>query len=152
MPTCPICMIPLETTRQREGVFYPCRTCNGRAMTVSQIRHVVGDRIATKLLRLIKLSRLLNEHPCPFCGKPMLTISTQEPLLELESCRACAVVWFDLPTYESLPQLTVETTNSIPMQAAEIIALNRLKELQEREDEKRKREKEKKRFRRISRP
>ncbi len=80
----------------------------------------------------------------------MLTISTQEPLLELESCRACAMVWFDLPTYESLPQLTVETTNSIPMQATEITALNRLKELKEREEEERKREKEKKRLRRIS--
>jgi len=60
------------------------------------------------------------------------------------------MVWFDLPTYESLPQLTVETTNSIPMQATEITALNRLKELKEREEEERKREKEKKRLRRIS--
>jgi len=119
-------------------------------MTVSQIRHVLGDRIATKLLRLIKLSRLSSEHRCPFCGKPMLTIITQEPLLQLESCRDCAAIWFDLPTYESLPQLTVETTNSIPMQANEIIALNRLKELKEREEEEREREKEKKRLRRIS--
>lgn len=142
-------MKPLETVRQREGVFYPCRICDGRAVTISQIRHVLGDRIATKLIRLIKLSRLSSGRPCPFCSKPMLLVSVQEPPLELESCRACAVVWFDLPTYESLPQLTVGTTNSIPMQATEIIALNRLKELKEREEEKRKREK-KKQLHRIS--
>jgi Zn-finger nucleic acid-binding protein len=122
-------------------------------MTLSQVRHVLGDQVATKLLRLAKLSRLSSKHMCPFCGTLMLMVRTQEPLLELESCRACAVVWFDLPTYESLPQLTSETTNSIPMQATEIIALSRLKELKAREEEaeeERKRVKGKKRLRRIS--
>jgi Zn-finger nucleic acid-binding protein len=150
VPICPICSKPLETTRQREGLFYPCRTCDGRAMTVSQVRHMLGDQVATKLLRFIKLSRLSSEHSCPFCGKPMLMVNIPEPRLELESCRACSVVWFDLPTYESLPQMTSETTNSIPMQATEIIALNRLKELKKHEEEERRREKEKKRLRRIS--
>jgi len=119
-------------------------------MTISQVRHIIGDRVATKLLRLMKLSRLSSQHACPFCAKAMMMLSIQEPLLELEACRTCAVVWFDLPTYESLPQLTVETTNSISMQATEIIALNRLKELKEREAEERRREKERKRLRRIS--
>lgn len=54
MPTCPICSTPLETARQREGVFYPCRACNGKAVTISQIRHVQGERVAMKLLRLIE--------------------------------------------------------------------------------------------------
>jgi len=56
MPTCPICAKPLETVRQREDVFYTCVT-TGSAMTLSQGRHVLGDSIATKLLRLMKLSR-----------------------------------------------------------------------------------------------
>jgi Zn-finger nucleic acid-binding protein len=150
MPTCPICKKSLETVRQREGIFYPCQTCHGRATTIPQIRRVFGDRIATKLLRLIKLSRLASARLCPFCGRPMLVVNAQEPPLELESCRACAAVWFDLPTYEALPQLTVETTNSIPMQATEIIALNRLKELKALEEEERKREKRRKKLRRIS--
>src|SRR5262249_7330474 len=136
--------------RQREGVFYPCGTCSGRAVTVSQIRHVMGDGIAMKLVRLLKLSRAGSDHPCPFCEAKMVSITTTEPMLQLEACRTCSVIWFDLPTYESLPQLTLETTNSIPMQATEIIAINRLKELKEREEEERKREKEGKRRRRIS--
>jgi Zn-finger nucleic acid-binding protein len=149
MPTCPICRKPLESTRQREGVFYPCDGCNGRAMTVSQIRHVLGDHVATKFLRLIKLGQVSSARACPFCAKPMVGIATQEPALELEACRGCGVVWFDMPTYESLPQFTVGTTNSVSMQATEIIALNRLKELKEREAEERRREKESKRLHRI---
>ena len=144
MPSCPICDRPLETVRQREGLYYPCPACSGRAMTLSQIRHVLGDRIATKLLRLIKLSRGQTTHPCPFCSAPMMPVKSQEPLLELESCRACAVVWFDQPTYESLPQLTDETMNSRRMQATEIIALNRLKELKEKEEAERERQRKKK--------
>jgi ribosomal protein L37AE/L43A len=135
MPTCPICQKPLETTRQREGVFYPCQVCSGRAVTLSQIRYVLGDRLATKLLRLMKLSRRQSERRCPFCDKSMLVLNTQEPPLELDACRACNSVWFDGPTYEALPQLSFETTNSIALQATEIIAMERLTELKEREEE-----------------
>jgi len=110
---------------------------------------VLGDRVAAKLLRLLKLGHVASPHDCPFCDKPMLAIASQEPALELEACRPCSVVWFDLPTYESLPQLTIETTNSVSMQATEIIALNRLKELKAREAEDRRREKEKKRLYRF---
>jgi len=150
MPTCPICVTPLETARQREGVFYPCLTCSGRAMTIPQVRHMMGDRVIAKLLRLVKLSRLASARLCPFCGKPMLAISTQEPALDLESCPACGVIWFDLPTYGSLPLLTTDTMNTISMQATEIIAITRLRELKERDEEERKRAKEKKRSRRLS--
>ena len=138
MPQCPICSKPLETVRQREGLFYPCRGCDGRAVTVPQIRHVLGDLIATKLLRLLKLSRQTSRHGCPFCGRPMIVVGTQEPPLEVEACRSCNVAWFDAPTYESLPQFTAETMNSVASQATELIALDRLKELKEREEAKRK--------------
>jgi Zn-finger nucleic acid-binding protein len=123
-------------------------------MTISQVRRVLGDRVATKLLTLIKLSQghAQNEHSCPFCGKLMLVVTTQGPSLELEACPGCSVVWFDCPTYESLPQMTIETTNSIPMQATEIIAMNRLRELKEREEEERRQAEKKKRLHRISDP
>ncbi|MDB6021983.1 MAG: hypothetical protein JWQ04_1840, partial [Pedosphaera sp.] len=125
--------------RQREGVFYPCKSCDGRAVTISQIRHVGGTQVATKLLRLLQSSRRRSERRCPFCDKFMIVLNTQEPELELDGCRDCNAVWFDSPSYASLPQLTVETTNSISMQATEIIAFNRLKELKEREETERKR-------------
>ena len=130
-------------------MFYPCRICSGRAVTLSQIRHVLGDRLVTKLLRLMKLSRRASERLCPFCDKSMFVLATQEPPLELDACRACNSVWFDCPTFEALPQLTFETTNSIALQATEIIAMERLKELKEREEEERKQARKRKRLQRI---
>jgi Zn-finger nucleic acid-binding protein len=121
-------------------------------VTVSQIHRVLGNAVAMKLLRLLKLSRRQSERFCPFCAKSMLMLNTQEPPLELEACRACGAVWFDSPTYESLPQLTLETTNSIPMQATEIIAMERLRELKEREEAERKQARKKRPLHRLMDP
>ena len=150
MPTCPICAKPLPTTRQREGVYYPCDACKGRAVTVSQVRHVLGEKVATKLLRLMKLSRRPSPRRCPFCENLMLVVNSQEPLLELDVCKSCNAVWFDGPTYESLPELAFDATSSIPMQATEIIAMERLKELKRRQEAERKQARKKKRLRRVS--
>lgn len=146
MPTCPICATPLRTVRQREGLFYPCDGCAGRAVTLSQVRHVLGDAVATKLLRLIKLSRRVGERACPFCGVAMLVVHAEQPPLELDACRNCNAVWFDQPTYDSLPQLTLETLNSRAAQATEIIALERLEELKQKMEEERKATRKKKRI------
>ena len=149
MPTCPVCAKPLETARQREGVFYPCRACNGRAVTISQVRHVLGERVAMKLLRLMKLSRRQSLRRCPFCGNLMLAVNSPEPPLELEACKACNAVWFDAPTYESLPELAFDSTSFRPMQATEIIAMERLKELKKRQEAERKQARKKKPLHRI---
>lgn len=151
MPACPICSKPLETVRQREGLFYFCSTCNGRALTVPQVRRVLGDRLAAKLLRLMKLSRREAERVCPFCTEPMLVIRAAEPPLELNACRPCSVVWFDAPTYEALPEGTVETTASLALQATELVAEIRLKELKEREREREQEEHDKKKKRKKRR-
>lgn len=144
MPTCPICAQPLATVRQREGVFYPCASCSGRAVTVAQVRHVLGERVAMKLLRLMKLSRRPSPRPCPFCGQPMLVVNSQAPVLELDACKPCSAVWFDEPTYQSLPELAFDATNSRAMQATEIIALERLAELKQRLEAERKAARKKK--------
>jgi Zn-finger nucleic acid-binding protein len=106
-------------------------------LTIPQIRHVLGDQVATRLLRLLRLSRQACRHGCPFCDKRLIVVCTQEPPLEVEACPSCNVAWFDDPTYETLPQLTTETMNSVASQATELIALDRLKELKEREEAKR---------------
>ncbi len=152
MPKCPICQTALVTARQREGVFYPCRSCNGRAVTVSQVRYVLGERVAMKLLRLMKLSPRPSPRLCPFCDKPMLVVNSQEPPLQLDACRSCNALWFDGPTYESLPELSFEATGSIGMQATEIIALERLEELKRRMAEERKQARKKKPLHRNPKP
>ncbi len=53
MPACPNCAAELNTVRQREGLFFQCPTCHGRAVTFPQIRRVAGDRFVSRLLRQI---------------------------------------------------------------------------------------------------
>lgn len=149
MPACPICTKSLETVRQREGIYYRCAACDGRALTVSQIRHVMGDRIATKLLRLLRLGNRKGEHACPFCSTPMFVLNTSDPPLEVDACRLCNAVWLDAPTYETLPQINIESTSTLAMQATEIVAMNRLRELKEKEEEQRKNEKEEQKKKKI---
>ena len=103
-----------------------------------------------KLLRLMKLSRRESTRHCPFCDKSMVLLNMQDPPLELEACRACNAVWFDAPTYASLPQLAFESTSMLAMQATELIALERLKEFKEQQERERKEAKKKKRVHRIS--
>lgn len=133
MPVCPICAVALDTVRQREGLYYFCANCSGRALTIPQIRRVSGDRMATRLLRLLKLDRLKSRHACPFCREPMVIAKLSDPLLEVEGCRPCNTVWLDAPTYNLLPEGIAESTNAMSLLATEIIAERRLQEQKERE-------------------
>src|SRR6266850_8118161 len=86
---CPVCGRPLETLRQRDGVFYQCSSCEGRALSIPQIRRIAGDPFAVKLMRLVKLSRRAGERLCPFCNRRMMVIQIQEPPAELDGCEPC---------------------------------------------------------------
>ena len=133
MPACPFCARPLDTIRQREGVFYHCPNCDGRAITIPQLRRVAGDGFATKLLRLLKLTRRPSKYSCPFCQQRMKVVNVPEPLMELEGCLTCNAVWFDAPTYETMPEGSAESTSSLPSLATEVFAERRLKEFKEKE-------------------
>lgn len=147
MPTCPICSQPLETVRQREGVFYFCRGCHGHALTIPQLRRVAGDRFAARLLRLIKLACRASERPCPFCHQAMKACTVIEPPLEFDGCLSCNAAWFDEPTYETIPEGAAVTTSSLPLLATELFAEMRLKEMKEREEAEQKKKRKKKSIR-----
>lgn len=134
MPVCPVCAGALDTVRQREGLYYLCARCDGRALTIPQVRRVTGDRFAARLLRLIQLSNLKGKHACPFCQKPMLTVNLPDPPIEVEGCDYCNAVWLDAPTCESLPAGLPESANAMSLLATEIFAERRLKEQKEREE------------------
>jgi Zn-finger nucleic acid-binding protein len=113
---------------------------------------VLGEQVAVKLLRLMKLSMRSSARKCPFCGKLMLAVNSQEPQLEVDACRSCNSVWFDEPTYQSLPELAFEGTNFLPMQTTEIVAMDRLEELKKRMEQERKQARRKKPLHRIPKP
>jgi Zn-finger nucleic acid-binding protein len=80
----------------------------------------------------------------------MSIVNSQEPHLELDACKFCNAVWFDGPTYESLPELSFESSSTMAMQTTEIIAMERLEQLKKRMEEERKQARKKKRIHRDS--
>lgn len=145
MPHCPICQAALDRLRQREGLCYQCSRCGGRALTIPQLRRVTGDRLGVKLLRQLDQSRLRSDHACPFCREPMVRVALADPPLEAEGCRPCNAVWLDQPTFETLPEGTVSTTNALALLATDIYAEMKLKEQKERAEAERQAARKKKR-------
>jgi Zn-finger nucleic acid-binding protein len=133
MPTCPICHTSLETTRHREGLYYLCHVCAGRALTVPHARRVAGDRFAARVLRLLQRAARRAGRECPFCGKPMTVAAITEPPVQFEGCLPCNAIWLDAPTFENLCGGIVESTSSLALQATEIYAEIKLKELKDRQ-------------------
>jgi membrane associated rhomboid family serine protease/Zn-finger nucleic acid-binding protein len=133
MPHCPSCATPLNTIRQREGLFYHCPGCLGRAVTLPQIRRVAGDRFATKLLRQINTTAGVGPRTCPFCHRPMRLLHSDDPPLELDGCKLCGAVWFDPQEFETVPEHAVASVHELHLRGAEAIAMHRLEQLKERQ-------------------
>src|SRR5262245_18866641 len=135
MPACPVCCTPLKTLRQREGLFYQCPGCGGRAVTIPQIRRVAGDRFATGLLRQINAQTVSGNHPCPFCGRAMREFHSSAPPLELDACKPCGVVWFDPHEFEAVPEGAVASVNELHLRGAESFGTHRLEQMKRWSDD-----------------
>jgi len=123
----------LNTIRQREGLFYLCPVCQGRAVTIPQIRRVTGDHFATGLLRQINRNSTFGKKQCPFCSRQMRLFHSNTPPLELDACKGCGVVWFDAQEFETVPEGAVASVHELRMQGIEALARHRLENLQERD-------------------
>lgn len=132
MPACPNCATPLTTIRQREGLFYLCPTCQGRAVTMPQIRRVAGDRFVTGLLRQININQHFGPRPCPFCEKRMRQFNSHDPPLELDACKTCGAVWFDPQEFEAVPEGASESANELLMRGSEALGTYKLDQLNQK--------------------
>lgn len=137
MANCPTCLTALRTVRQREGIYFACETCGGRAVTVPQIRRVAGDRFATGLLRRINMATVTTARTCPFCSQRMRQFQIPQPELTLDACKPCDVVWFDPSEFEAVPEGSLETTDNLELRGREALALHKIEVLaeQRRRDE-----------------
>lgn len=109
MASCPNCSVPLQTVREREGIYFHCDQCDGRAATIQQIRRTAGDRFISGLVRQMNTATRLSPKICPFCASPMKAILLSQPPLMLDSCRSCVAIWFDAGKFEQLPEGVVDT-------------------------------------------
>ena len=133
MPSCPVCLSALRTVRQREGLYFVCDRCGGRAVTIPQIRRVAGDRFATSLLRQINANPHVGDRTCPFCLQPMRRFHSPAPPLELDACKLCGAVWFDPQEFEAVPEGAVESVDELRLRGAEALAIHKVQMLKDRE-------------------
>lgn len=126
MPVCPACATPLNTVRQRDGIFFHCPGCDGRAISFPQIRRMAGDRFATELIRQLNRFAQSGGKPCPFCRQPMRVFPGPQSGPALDACRLCTTVWFDPREFEAVPEGAVESSDELHMRAAEAHARLRL--------------------------
>src|SRR5215469_11580677 len=133
MPACPTCGTALKTVRQREGLYYSCEGCGGRAVTVPHVRTIAGDRFSVGLLRKINTTRTFGQRPCPFCSRQMLQFVIENPPLQLDACRSCNLVWFDAQEFEAIPEKPLESVNEMHLRVAEAVALHKIEQMKEQE-------------------
>ena len=128
MANCPKCEIPLDTLRERGGLYYDCPQCHGRAATVAQIRRTTGDRFAGGLMRKVNHATEISLRTCPFCSDTMKVIQLTEPEVTLHSCKHCTMIWFDPGTFEQLPEGIILTEESMMLNAMEATGKWRIEE------------------------
>lgn len=114
--------------RQREGVYYFCSQCNGRAVTAPQIRRMTGDRFASGMVRKIKTATQVSCRSCPFCELPMKTFEVSDPPITLDSCKSCVTVWFEAGKFEELPEGFVQSPDELLLTAAEAEAKEKMQQ------------------------
>ncbi|HEY1786824.1 MAG TPA: rhomboid family intramembrane serine protease, partial [Verrucomicrobiae bacterium] len=126
MANCPTCKIGLQTVRQREGVYYYCSECKGRAVTVPQIRRMTGDRFAGGLVRKMNTAADVSWRTCPFCQVPMKTFEVSDPPFTLDACKPCVTFWFDAGKFDELPEGVFESPEALLMTALEAEARQKM--------------------------
>lgn len=128
MANCPTCKIGLQSVRQRDGLYYYCSECKGRAVTVPQIRRLTGDRFASSLIRKMNTAAQVSWRTCPFCQAPMKSFEVSDPPFTLDSCKPCVTVWFDAGKFEELPEGVFESPENLLMTALEAEAKHKMEQ------------------------
>lgn len=127
MANCPKCTVALQTIRQRDGVYFYCYECHGRAVTIPQIRRNSGDRFASALTRKVNTATEISSYSCPFCSGGMKRFEIANPEMTLDSCKSCVSIWFEAGKFEELPEGLIESPDAILLNALEVEAKEKMK-------------------------
>lgn len=129
---CPRCGGSLARVQNEHGVHFACPRCQGRVVGLGVLhRTALADAVHA-------LWRATAEHPrstdtlCPVCHKAMLAapVPAGADPLEVDVCRRCQMVWFDVGEQEALPLAEPPPEESeLPQKARIVLALHRVEEL-----------------------
>jgi Zn-finger nucleic acid-binding protein len=133
MANCPHCQGTFRTVRHREGIFYQCDQCAGRAVTLPQIRRTTGDRLATQITNRLSKATELSHLGCTFCGSPMKMVEIPNPGMFVSGCKPCGMVWFEAGKFEALPEGAIDSPEALQMRGVESLGQWKLDELKQRQ-------------------
>ncbi len=140
MFTCPQCKKGLATQRTKQGVFWLCSSCGGRAASLGVLRKTLGTACVARLWDDAPVAVQEDRCACPVCSRAMehMAWKEREFTLPLNLCRRCAFVWFAPHEYEAIASLPVlppvpgaagAGTTELPLAAREAIAMEKVREL-----------------------
>jgi hypothetical protein len=88
----------------KEGVFWACNICGGRALSVELLRQRFIDESINPFWIQVVRGQGAPGRSCPCCGRKMLEVPVASnagvPLIEV--CRLCHFVWFDPKEIQAL--------------------------------------------------
>jgi len=136
---CPRCVEPLVSGRVTEGKVWECPACHGRLVSLYALRWMCDAEPVNALWRSVIQRDHPGPLPCPVCTKFMFErpLPVGSGAVKVDACRACHMLWFDTAEFETLPKWKPPNPNrldSLPQQARERLALEKVKEIRREAD------------------
>jgi Zn-finger nucleic acid-binding protein len=106
---CPNCTTPLESTKFPEGgVYFNCKTCEGRTVGVELLRRRSDPELITKIWVKARQLGQKGVKKCPSCKNAMTILPAPNDLVtvELDICTGCHLIWFDADEIQKIPRAT----------------------------------------------
>ena len=120
--------------KAKEGVFFECPGCRGRAIGLAVVRRVVEPAVTRNLWQRVTGGASREGAECPACRRAMAEDALPfdaRRALHLDVCVRCQVLWFDPHEFEQLPAkpLTPEPIRELPAEAREVEAIAKVQKL-----------------------
>ncbi len=129
---CPRCSVTLEKVRYGNIIGFHCPHCHGIAVTISGLRTLgVDPGNVFNIWTSANAGKLGCELSCPECDNPMriTKINDGESIFYIDVCIKCQLIWFDFGELDKIPADAINNADQLPPQAREIIAINRVRNI-----------------------
>ncbi len=133
MSVCPRCNHRLVRTKTRQGFFYRCPSCDGRAVGLAVLRRAIPRAYVNRLWNQARELQGHRGQPCPICRRPMreIPVPVAKQEVPLDVCAGCQFVWFDPDEFAQLPAAPPkpkeDPRQQLPQKAREAMAMAELK-------------------------
>jgi len=128
---CPHCQKKLTRRTYRKKILFRCPECAGDLLTLSALRGLSGSRPFANTVWRNAQNAPEGPVPCPECGRAMRQVvlsAEKTPVIELDVCTRCQMVWFDPRELEaSVPPEETVSRQELPARARELLALHAVK-------------------------